>query len=157
MVGSGGVGKDSQKTNICYEISIDIHDLNSAIMGQFPCYGLHFVYMSELNFPASLAARTLSWEPSPSFSNIRTMQHFSTQGITSCDGHEQNSSLGIYGGSTNHDLTNKVPWTLCFRNPAVALCWLQASPRNKKPVSFCCLRNYSKLSGIKHNPHSSIG
>lgn len=74
------------------------------------------------------------------------------QGITLCDGHEQNSSLGIYEGSTNLDL----PWTSCFRNLAVALCWLQASPWCRKPVSYRCLRNYSKLSGIKHHPHCRL-
>lgn len=107
MVGRGRVGRDSKKTNIHYKVSMDNYDLNSAIMGGFPCYGLHFliIYHSLISQPL-LQLGDRHETQVQNFSNIRTMQHFSTQGITSCGGREQNSSLGIYGDSTSLDLTN---------------------------------------------------
>lgn len=100
-------GETVKKTNIHYKVSMDNYDFNSAIMGGFPCYGLHFliIYHSLISQPL-LQLGDRHEAQVQNFSNLRTMQHFSTQGITACGGREQNSSLGIYGDSTSLDLTN---------------------------------------------------
>lgn len=80
------------------------HDVSSVTMGKFPLWVPPLDYISQLNFPASLAAK----HRDPGFSNMCTkQQHFSTQEITYGGGHEQNSSLGMHGGSTSLDLHNR--------------------------------------------------